>query len=272
VSEEGWTAVPLAVTTDPVHGGRWTSLRSPGREWLWTNPDPGVAAARSVVAPGDAFVDAGGVEECLPTVRGLPDHGDAWSRAWDAVSGSVEVSGVGRLRREIDAAEGSVEISYELIGRPGTAFLHAVHALLAASESARLVVPEWDSATVLDPEPHPVEWPSGLDRLGPDDGTATCVLLTGCSAATILDGDDALDFTWTAPGADDLCSLLFWRNLGGWPDAAPYRSIGVEPTIGRAADLSSAADRDCVHLDHEGRHAWQLRVGARTRRMDVTGR
>ena len=37
---------------------------------------------RARVAPGDAFVDAGGLEECLPTVRGAPDHGDAWSRPW----------------------------------------------------------------------------------------------------------------------------------------------------------------------------------------------
>lgn len=25
---------------------------------------------------------AGGIEKCVPTVRGTPDHGDAWSRPW----------------------------------------------------------------------------------------------------------------------------------------------------------------------------------------------
>ncbi|WP_285687936.1 hypothetical protein [Actinoplanes sp. NBRC 103695] len=49
------------MTTDPALGGRWTSLRAAGRDWLWHRPDP----ARSRGRPGDSFVDAGGVEECL---------------------------------------------------------------------------------------------------------------------------------------------------------------------------------------------------------------
>jgi hypothetical protein len=70
----------VTVAVDSVHGGRWTSLRAAGREWLWHRPDP----ARAGVRPGDPFVDAGGVEECIPTVRGRPDHGDVWSRPWTA--------------------------------------------------------------------------------------------------------------------------------------------------------------------------------------------
>ncbi|PSM40196.1 hypothetical protein C6Y14_26055 [Streptomyces dioscori] len=71
--------MPLDVVTDPAHGGRWTSLRTTaGREWLWHRDAP----ERKGVAPGDAFVDAGGLEECVPTVRGDPDHGEAWSRPW----------------------------------------------------------------------------------------------------------------------------------------------------------------------------------------------
>jgi hypothetical protein len=65
-----WRPVPLSVRTDPVSGGRWTSLRSFEREWLWTNPDSESASARMRVVPGDAFVDAGGAEECFPSVRG----------------------------------------------------------------------------------------------------------------------------------------------------------------------------------------------------------
>lgn len=48
----------VTVTADPAHGGRWTSLRAAGREWLWRRDDP----ARSAVEPGAAFVDAGGLE------------------------------------------------------------------------------------------------------------------------------------------------------------------------------------------------------------------
>src|SRR5581483_10582739 len=59
------TATKAPYRTDLEHGGRWTSLRLGGREWLWQRADP----ARAGVAPGDAFVDAGGLEECVPTVR-----------------------------------------------------------------------------------------------------------------------------------------------------------------------------------------------------------
>ncbi|MFC3894567.1 hypothetical protein ACFOWZ_24060 [Lentzea rhizosphaerae] len=76
-------AVPLHAEVDRDLGGRWTTLRTAHREWLWHRADP----ARSAVAPGDPFVDAGGLEECIPTVRGTPDHGDAWSRPWHETGG-----------------------------------------------------------------------------------------------------------------------------------------------------------------------------------------
>ena len=46
-----WRSAPLTVDTDPLHGGRWTSLRTDHREWLWTNPDPETARARRSVTP-----------------------------------------------------------------------------------------------------------------------------------------------------------------------------------------------------------------------------
>jgi hypothetical protein len=45
-----WRPVPLSVRIDPVLGGRWTSLRSFEREWLWTNPDPEIGSARRWVS------------------------------------------------------------------------------------------------------------------------------------------------------------------------------------------------------------------------------
>ena len=63
-------------------GGRWTSLRGGGREWLWRNAEANVLAARLAVRPGHSFADAGGVEEALPTVCGHPDHGDVWCQPW----------------------------------------------------------------------------------------------------------------------------------------------------------------------------------------------
>src|SRR4051812_19226613 len=113
----------VTATFDPAHGGRWTSLSAAGREWLWHRPAVNAAGpasaparsasaavgpasapagpaptsasepgpARSSVRPGAAFVDAGGVEECIPTIRGVPDHGDAWSRPWAMLSPETAV-------------------------------------------------------------------------------------------------------------------------------------------------------------------------------------
>src|SRR3954451_9902644 len=94
--------VPLSWRIDCQHGGRWTSWRAGQREWLWSNP--GVpAAARVAVEPGDGFVDAGGAEECFPTVRGTPDHGDVWSRSWRGTPADahVDVPGLGVLGRTV---------------------------------------------------------------------------------------------------------------------------------------------------------------------------
>ena len=262
MTDDTWGSVPLVITTDERHGGRWASLRTRRREWLWRNPDRAVRAARAVVAPAGSFVDAGGVEECLPTIRGLPDHGDAWSRHWASGPASVTIPEVGRLVRTITSGESAVEVRYVLSGIPGTPFLHAVHALLDVGPAARLVIAAVSSVLVLDPEPHRQPWPSGLDRLGPDDGTATCALVEGCRKATVVDGDDALMFAWSAPGYDELCSLMLWRNLGGWPAGSPYRSIGIEPMVGRAADLSVADLADCARIGPDGRHIWHLRLSA----------
>lgn len=256
--------VPLAVSSDPNHGGRWTSLRAGEREWLWTNPDPTIARQRLSVTPAAAFVDAGGVEECFPTVRGQPDHGDAWTRPWSS-DGSrmnvVEVPGYGRLSRLITNSN-QLRIDYRLSGRPGTEFLHAVHALLDLSPRATLSVPAGRAVTVLDvPDPDRI-WPDRLQKLGPDDGTAICVLIPDCSQATVTDGDHALHLAWDAPGQSQLCSLLFWRNLRGWPTDRPYRSIGVEPMVGRAADLTTAAPADRARIGPSGVFAWTLTITA----------
>jgi hypothetical protein len=87
VSGSGGGAPVLRIATDPRHGGRWTSLRAGDREWLWHRDEP----RRAGVLPGEAFADAGGLEECVPTVRGAPDHGDAWARPWTADGDTASV-------------------------------------------------------------------------------------------------------------------------------------------------------------------------------------
>lgn len=265
---EVWRAAPLDVAVDLPHGGRWTSLRSGEREWLWTNPDPAAVGARPAVEPGAAFVDAGGVEECVPNVRGRPDHGAAWSRPWTGTAdcAAVELPGGMRLGRRISPVADGVRVDHEITGPPGTRFVHAVHALLDLSPSARLVVPGASTMLLVDDETgtlHP--WPSGLDSLGPDDGTATCLIIPDCREATVVDGDHALSLAWTYPARPDLCSLMLWRNLGGWPDDGPYRSIGVEPMIGRTAEPTDADSASSCCLDFSGRAGWSLRIAAHRR-------
>jgi hypothetical protein len=274
--------IPLAVRTDPAHGGRWTSLRGGGREWLWQRDEP----RRARVGPGDPFADAGGLEECVPTVRGRPDHGDAWSRAWTAESESLHSVCCDdfELARTLRVRDGVVVADYRLSAEPGYRFLWAAHALLDLTERARLLAAP-GSATRLFPEaaehleqpwPDQAPWieggwpePAGfrLDTLGPDDGTAVGAALLGPDphAATVsaADGPDLL--TLSVEAEQQPVSVALWRNLGGFPQPEPYRSVGVEPMLGRVFDLADAAGApgtDCAVTPAGGEVRWRLTIAA----------
>ena len=267
-----WRRVPLHWSVDLDRGGRWTSLATAEREWLWANSDPAIAAERAMARAGaidghePAFVDAGGGEECCPTVRGDPDHGAAWSRTWSGhpSDATVAVPGVGSLRRRISGAE-AVEVAYDIAGAPGAGFLHALHLLVDVGPTAHLLVGGTPAVRVLDSDRPDHDWPDGLDRLGPDDGTAVCALLPGTSSVTVVDGRHALRLSWQSSDQPDHTSLLLWRNLRGWPAANPYRSIGIEPMLGLSADLSSAAAHEPARVGPTGRTGWTLRLEALTR-------
>lgn len=274
----------MTVTVDPARGGRWTSLRLAGREWLWQRPDP----ARATVRPGDPFVDAGGLEECVPTVRGVPDHGAAWSRPW--TGGRVDC-GDFTLRREIHIWSGEVVARYRLDAEPGFRFIWAAHALLNLSPAAVLMAPAgtetridggavapWpaDTAPRIDGGAVGAEArisggavgsearigagavavrPGGLAALGPDDGTAIGAILVDCPRVTVADGE-RLTFALDAPGQP--ASTALWRNLGGWPVGAPYRSVGVEPMLGRVWDVAGAGPGDAAVVPPNGICEWRL--------------
>ncbi|MFC9093460.1 hypothetical protein [Streptomyces sp. NPDC057072] len=260
------TPLPVRVLTDADHGGRWTSLTAGGREWLWHRDEP----RRGAVRPGDPFADAGGLEECVPTVRGLPDHGDAWSRPWRRAGQEdvVECPDF-RLTRRIRERENAVVADYTLAAEPGYRFVWAAHALLALSEATRIgaVGP---AVTRLYPDEGD-RWTAGvwptvdgvpLDRLGPDDGSAVgAVVLT--SRVAVHDGADTLHLSVEADGQP--VAVALWRNLGGFPQDAPYRSIGVEPMLGRVFDRAAADDGDTAVVPPTGEVAWRLTVTA-TRR------
>ncbi|MET7400093.1 hypothetical protein ABZS66_42075 [Dactylosporangium sp. NPDC005572] len=267
--------VALTARCDPTRGGRWTSLSGGGREWLWHRTEPARAAAH----PGAPFADAGGLEECLPTVRGTPDHGAVWSRPWqpdpvtpwpgspDVVTLVVETPDF-VLRRRIGHHAGAVVADYRLSAAAGYRFVWAAHALLDLSPGARVEAPEGTRLRLYaDPEP-PVEgaWPAPagtpLDRLGPDDGTAVGAVLRDCPRATVVDGADRLTFALECDSQPR--STALWRNLRGWPADGPYRSIGVEPMLGGAFDV--AEDVPAAVVPAGGEVRWRLTVTAeRTR-------
>jgi hypothetical protein len=262
------TAV-LEIVTDPGHGGRWTSLSAHGREWLWHRPAP----ERECVSPGDAFVDAGGLEECIPTVRGTPDHGDAWARPWKR-EGDTDTVHCDRfaLTRTIRSTADGAEADYVLTADPGFHFVWAAHALLDLTPQATLHLRD-GARTRLFPEAAPLltrPWPAGapwvegdwpaplglpLDRLGPDDGTAVGAVVDA-PRCCVHDGTDRLALALEADGQP--LSVAVWRNLGGFPAETPYRSTGVEPMLGRVFDLADAGPEDAAQVPATGRLRWRL--------------
>ncbi|MGW4906898.1 hypothetical protein [Streptomyces sp. NPDC004270] len=263
----------MDVVTDLAHGGRWTSLRHGGREWLWRRE----VAERDGVAPGDAFVDAGGLEECVPTVRGTPDHGDAWSRAWTREGDGERVQCERfTLTRKLSGTADGVRADYVLTAEPGFRFLWAAHALLDLSADAVLKARD-GAPTRLFPEAAPLvnrPWPDGarwlegdwpaplglrLDRFGPDDGTAAGAVVAD-GRCCVHDDGDRLSFAVEAEGQP--LSVALWRNLGGFPAGRPYRSTGVEPMLGRVFDLADAGPDDAARVGASGEVRWRLTVRA----------
>ena len=80
----------------------------------------------------------------------------------------------------------------------------------------------------------------------------------------MVDGECVLRFAWDSEDDPELCSLLLWRNLAGWPALRPYRSIGVEPMVGRVADLAHGELGDHARTDANGRFCWTLAMKAAT--------
>jgi len=263
-SGRGWARRPLQVDTDLAHGGRWTSLRTADREWLWSGPDP----RRATVRPDDPFVDAGGLEECFPTVRGEPDHGWAWSAPWDS---GVSADGIW-LGRELSIEDGGVTARYRVDGPPGYRFVYAAHALLELGPDAQIEAParhalvtddprplgadvSWTGAPISVPWPRP--WGLPLHELGPVDGTALGVILD-CTEVCVVDGGEAL--TWEISGDALPLTVALWRNLGGFPADGPYRSIGVEPMVGTGFDRAEPGR--AATIPPAGTASWTVRCAA----------
>jgi hypothetical protein len=251
----------MGVELDAAHGGRWTSIRGrSGREWLWQHDIPG----RDNVHPGDTFVDAGGLEECLPTIAGVPDHGEVWSRPWmvDGDVMSVRVDDYQLIRR-IDVNDHGITATYRLYGEPGWPFIWAGHTLLDVSSHARLMVPLGRHIWVNDPAgTTTTRWPfyrgTDLSHLGENDGTALMILLPELTTITVSDGDDI--FVMSIRVEEQPSGIAIWRNLGGWPEGKPYRSVGVEPMLGYSPTLSLANEGEAAVVPPSGVVEWTMTI------------
>ena len=249
------------VAVDATHGGRWTSLLDPdGREWLWHHSN----VDRFGVRPGDAFIDAGGVEECFPSITGRPDHGDVWSRPWHVNGEWMTVrTGVFTLSRRIRTGA-AVEVDYSLRGPAGAPFTWAFHALLTPDVGTRIITAP--TRTRAWPQPgHFVEqrWPriaglDGCDMLGPDDQSAIFGVLVDTREVRVEIDGAALNLRIDCP--ETPAGIGIWRNLRGFPaTGSRYRSFGVEPMVGCTPDPDTCHGEAAV-LPSSGELAWRLSI------------
>lgn len=256
------------VVIDGEDGGRWKSLRLAGREWLWQGP--GLLSGPRT--NHTAFTDAGGLDECFPTVRGTPDHGGLWNQPWDE---SVSYGGT-TLTRTFTSDADSVTADYHLHAPPGYRFTWAAHALLDCAVGASVLAPGgtpcrlYPEAAPYLSTPWPADapwldttWPTPLDlnTYGPSDGTAVGAILVDCPTVSVVDRGALLQLELSCPGQP--VSTALWRNQAGFPAEAPYRSLGVEPMLGRVFDLAEAGPGDAAVVPPSGELAWRLTVSAR---------
>jgi len=257
----------VAIVTEPALGGRCSSLRSArGREWFANRAQLG--AARALVRPGDPFIDAGGFEECFPTIAGAFDHGEVWSQPWLVQDGVLTVAGAGyRLEREIAARGGAVVFFYRLEAAAGFRFIWAGHTSVALSNEAVLRAPLgarvrlWPDHWRLHPnlEQREGPWPAPLgvplDKLA-EDGSAVFAMLLDVPELSVNDGGDRLTFRLEAAGQP--IGIAIWRNLGRWPEHDPYRSIAIEPAIGHHFDRDLAGAGEVGVVPASGSVEWRL--------------
>ncbi|NUP40373.1 MAG: hypothetical protein HOV96_41670 [Nonomuraea sp.] len=185
---------------------------------MWSRPDP----ARDGVQPGDGFVDVGGLEECFPTIGGPPDHGDVWTRAWQADGDRLTAeTGACRLTRRVCVGE-RVVADYRLTGPPGLRFIWAAHALLDPALGTVVDAPAGHPCRAWPGHVRPVHttWPrvldiDGYDTLGDDDGSAMFCLLPGLDTVTVRAAPRSAS-TWSAPaGRSRWASGATWAVTRG---------------------------------------------------------
>jgi len=257
----------FSIAVDLRHGGRWTSLRGlSGKEWLWRRAG---ASGREDVQPSGPFVDVGGVEECLPTICGEPDHGDIWTREWTGGDDDATVeTDAFALRRQLRVGT-SIIADYALTSERGYRFIWSWHGLFDPVPGLEVVAPVGHEVWAWPDhygEPVRTVWPAvlerrGFERLGDDDGSSLFCLLPGLRQLSLRDGDDVLNMRLELN--DQPFAMAVWRNLRGypWDGSEKYRSFGIEPMIGLVHTLAKAGPDEAGVVPASGVVEWRLTLG-----------
>jgi len=281
----------LEVSVVPALGAKITTLRNlrSRREWLWSAPDGrGLRKSR----PGDAFETGSmaGIDECVPTIapcrlgdQCLPDHGEAWARAWTVCQSAWAE---GRLRTTLDLACLPLRIERELTLEANVLTLRyqlsnlsdvlqpgfwAFHPLFARHEgdhidlAPRVCAVKVDSqlglglnagAIVSWPCPHPgLNLSTFTSADGGDWYAKLFVDGTYSGGATIANAHtgDRLEISFES---DRAMHLGIWITRGGWNG---FDHFALEPTA-HAGETPAADDPFGQLLPPYTTRTWQVRL------------
>jgi hypothetical protein len=284
----------LELLVIPQLGAAIVSLRSvrTGREWMWQRPD---AAGLFPNAWGDPFEQSPltGAVECLPTIapcavsgRTLPDHGEAWTSAWELDEAAFRC---GAIQTSVRLPVSQLEFSRSIlldgpvarfayrIGNPSpqpVPYLWAFHPLLAVGTGDRLELPasiQSVRATASQgflclavsgdwkwPEPVPG---IRLDAVGeggrPNSFAKVFADFSECREgyAALCRGDERLEFRFDPK---DISCLGLWFTHGGWNG---FTHVAIEP----ASEMSdSLSDASANLLTPGSERCWRFEIGFST--------
>ena len=235
-----------------------------------------------------------GADECLPTVaqcewRGLklPDHGEAWTEAWQldeealarnviTVSLDLPISPL-CINRSMRLEGSRVQFDYTLTNESDGPFeyIWALHPMMAIEKGDQLVLPAEceimrTDATVINCDLGDrgtvFKWPSPaagihLDQLvlGPDSAAAKLFTEPLSLGRAALRNRNSGDYIAYACDVNELDTFGIWINRGGWDG---YQHVAIEPTNGAPDPLDLAVkdwNRYSV-LDAGESRSWGLNI------------
>ena len=286
----------IHVSVLPEHGGKITSIYLPkrGLELLHL---PLRDYSPATHDSGFDLSDAGGWDECLPTVsacthlgRFFPDHGDLWRIPWSSTSHDKVVEQQvdattlplhfsRRLLLEDDRL--TIHYSVENMGPDKTEFLWSAHPLFQVDEGDRILLPSdirrvrVEGSTLYQLQAKTiVNWPCptapddiihDLSIVGPQDARTSYKFFAG-----------PLKHGWCALWRDHakvgiiLCFdpkllpyLGLWISLGAWPEREGARQycVALEPTTSPCDSLREASSGGTARSLVPGQQSnWKLEL------------